>query len=92
MPAGLVSRPLAAMAVGCCARRRTHRLARRTGVARYLHEWEGEARGAITLRQLLEDTSGLETGGDTRDCSTVRRGTSLRACRDSQPARACDCC
>jgi CubicO group peptidase (beta-lactamase class C family) len=35
-------------------------------VARWLPEWEGEARGRITLRQLLEETSGLETGGDLR--------------------------
>ena len=35
-------------------------------VARYLPEWDDEPRGRITLRQLLEETSGLETGGDTR--------------------------
>jgi CubicO group peptidase (beta-lactamase class C family) len=35
-------------------------------VARFLPEWADEPRGHITLRQLLEDTSGLETGGDTR--------------------------
>ena len=35
-------------------------------VARYLPEWDDEARGRITLRQLLEETSGLETGGDIR--------------------------
>ena len=65
LPAGLVSRPLAAMAAGVAlAEGRLSSLD--VPVARYLHEWEGEARGAITLRQLLEDTSGLETGGDTR--------------------------
>jgi CubicO group peptidase (beta-lactamase class C family) len=35
-----------------------------TPVDRYLPEWDDEQRGRITLRQLLEDTSGLETGGD----------------------------
>jgi CubicO group peptidase (beta-lactamase class C family) len=35
-------------------------------VARYLPEWAEEPRGRITLRQLLEETSGLETGGDVR--------------------------
>ncbi len=63
MPAGLVSRPLAAMTVGVAlAEGRIGSLD--VPVARFLHEWEGEARGAITVRQLLEDTSGLETGGD----------------------------
>ena len=37
-----------------------------TPVARYLPEWDDEPRGRITLRQLLEETSGLETGGDIR--------------------------
>ncbi len=37
-----------------------------TPVARYLPEWDDEARGRITVRQLLEETSGLETGGDIR--------------------------
>lgn len=65
MPAGLVSRPLAAMAAGVAlAESRIGPLD--APVARFLREWEGEARGAITLRQLLEDTSGLETGGDPR--------------------------
>jgi CubicO group peptidase (beta-lactamase class C family) len=65
LPAGLVARPLAAMAIG---------IALSEGkigsldapVARYLPEWDDEPRGRITLRQLLEETSGLETGGDTR--------------------------
>ena len=65
LPAALVARPIAAMAIG---------IARADGkiaslddpVARYLPEWDDEARGRITLRQLLEETSGLETGGDTR--------------------------
>jgi CubicO group peptidase (beta-lactamase class C family) len=65
LPASLVARPVAAMAVG---------LALADGsiagldvpVSRYLPEWEGEARGRITPRQLLEETSGLEGGGDLR--------------------------
>jgi len=65
LPAGLVARPLAAMAIGVAIAER-----RITGiddpVARYLPEWDDEPRGRITLRQLLEETSGLETGGDIR--------------------------
>jgi CubicO group peptidase (beta-lactamase class C family) len=65
LPAALVARPVAAMAIG---------IALADGkigsldepVARHLHEWDDEPRGRITLRQLLEETSGLETGGDTR--------------------------
>ena len=48
------------------ARRRATSPASTIPVARYLPEWDDEARGRITLRQLLEETSGLETGGDTR--------------------------
>jgi CubicO group peptidase (beta-lactamase class C family) len=63
LPAGLVARPVVAMAVG---------VALGDGaidsldvpVARYLAEWDDEPRGRITLRQLLEETSGLETGGN----------------------------
>jgi len=63
LPAGLIARPLVAMAVGrAIADGRIESLD--TPVARYLPEWEGEPRGRITVRQLLEDTSGLETGGD----------------------------
>ncbi|MEO8019490.1 MAG: serine hydrolase domain-containing protein [Pseudomonadota bacterium] len=65
LPAALVARPLVAMAVGIAiADRRIASLD--TPVAHYLHEWDDEARGRITLRQLLEETSGLETGGDIR--------------------------
>ncbi|HEU5135970.1 MAG TPA: serine hydrolase domain-containing protein [Steroidobacteraceae bacterium] len=65
LPAALVARPLAAMAVGVAlAQGRIGSLDE--PVARYLPEWDDEARGRITLRQLLEETSGLETGGDTR--------------------------
>jgi CubicO group peptidase (beta-lactamase class C family) len=64
VPAGLIARPIAAMAVGrVLADGRTHSLD--DPVAATLGEWDDEPRGKITLRQLLEDTSGLETGGDT---------------------------
>ena len=65
LPAGLVARPVTAMAMGLAlADARLGSLDE--PVSRYLPEWEEEPRGRITLRQLLEDTSGLETGGDTR--------------------------
>jgi CubicO group peptidase (beta-lactamase class C family) len=65
LPAGLVARPLTSMAVGIALKE--GRIASLdTQVARYLPEWDGEPRGRITLRQLLEETSGLETGGDLR--------------------------
>jgi CubicO group peptidase (beta-lactamase class C family) len=65
LPAGLMARPLAAMAIGVALA--DGKIASLDGpVARYLPEWDDEARGRITLRQLLEETSGLETGGDTR--------------------------
>ncbi len=65
LPASLVARPLVAMAVGLAlADGRIASLD--TPVARYLPEWDDEARGRITVRQLLEETSGLETGGDIR--------------------------
>jgi len=65
LPAALLARPLAAMAIGVAlAEGRIASLDE--PVARYLPEWRDEARGRITLRQLLEETSGLETGGDTR--------------------------
>ena len=65
LPAGLIARPVTAMAVGLALA--DARLASLDEpVSRYLPEWDEEPRGRITLRQLLEDTSGLETGGDTR--------------------------
>ena len=65
LPAALVAKPLAAMAVGI-ALDEGHIASLNTPVAKYLPEWDDEARGQITIRQLLEETSGLETGGDTR--------------------------
>jgi CubicO group peptidase (beta-lactamase class C family) len=65
LPAALVARPLTAMAIGI-AKNEGHIASLDRPVARYLPEWDDEARGRITVRQLLEETSGLETGGDTR--------------------------
>lgn len=65
MPASLLARPVAAMAVGI-ALAGGHIKSLDAPVARYLPEWRDEARGRITLRQLLEETSGLEAGGDVR--------------------------
>jgi CubicO group peptidase (beta-lactamase class C family) len=63
VPAGLVAKPLVVLAVGqALADGRIRSLD--APIAEYLHEWEGEARGRITVRQLLDETSGLETGGD----------------------------
>lgn len=63
LPAGVIARPLAAMAMGLAvAEGRVASLD--VPVSRLLSEWDGDARGRITVRQLLEDTSGLETGGD----------------------------
>jgi CubicO group peptidase (beta-lactamase class C family) len=65
LPATVIARPVAAMAVGLAlADGRLRSLD--SPVSTWLHEWEGEARGRITLRQLLEETSGLETGGEIR--------------------------
>jgi CubicO group peptidase (beta-lactamase class C family) len=61
LPAGLIARPVAAMAVGLALHE--GRVALDVPVSQYLEEWEGESRGRITLRQLLEETSGLEDGG-----------------------------
>jgi CubicO group peptidase (beta-lactamase class C family) len=65
LPATLVARPAVAMAVGIALA--DHRIPSLDGpVSRYLQEWDDEARGHITIRQLLEETSGLETGGEVR--------------------------
>ena len=65
LPAGLVARPVLAMAMGLAIG--DGRLGPLDSpVARYLPEWDEEPRGRITLRQLLEETSGLEAGGDVR--------------------------
>jgi CubicO group peptidase (beta-lactamase class C family) len=64
MPAGVIARPVAAMAAGL-ALAGGHIESADVPVSRYLAEWDDEPRGRITLRQLLEETSGLEEGGDT---------------------------
>jgi CubicO group peptidase (beta-lactamase class C family) len=63
MPAGLIARPVTAMAAGL-ALADGDVASLDTPVANFLGEWEDEPRGRITLRQLLEETSGLEDGGD----------------------------
>lgn len=65
LPATLIARPMAAMASGIAlADKRIDSLD--TPVSKVLHEWADETRGRVTLRQLLEETSGLEAGGDIR--------------------------
>jgi len=63
LPADFVARPLAALAVGfAMADGRIASLDE--PVSKYLPEWADDARGKITLRQLLQETSGLEIGAD----------------------------
>jgi CubicO group peptidase (beta-lactamase class C family) len=65
MPGHFLARTLAALATGVAVR--TGLLGSLdTPVSRYLPEWN-DARGAITLRQLLQESSGLETGGDAAE-------------------------
>jgi CubicO group peptidase (beta-lactamase class C family) len=66
MPAGVIARPVAAMATGL-AQSEQVLPSLDAPVSRFLPEWRDEERGQITLRQLLDDTSGLETGGNTRE-------------------------
>ncbi len=65
-PADFLARPLAALALGVAIGEGLIGSLDEP-VATWLHEWEGEARGRITLRQLLNETSGLETGVDAAD-------------------------
>jgi CubicO group peptidase (beta-lactamase class C family) len=65
LPATVIARPIAAMSVGL-ALAAGHIRSLDVPVSTWLHEWDGDARGRITLRQLLEETSGLETGGKIR--------------------------
>jgi CubicO group peptidase (beta-lactamase class C family) len=65
LPATVIARPMAAMAAGIAlAEKRID--SPDSPVAGLLPEWRDETRGRITLRQLLEETSGLEAGGATR--------------------------
>jgi CubicO group peptidase (beta-lactamase class C family) len=62
LPATVIARPLVAMAAGVAlADGKIKSLD--APVASLLHEWDDEPRGRITLRQLLEETSGLDDGG-----------------------------
>lgn len=77
-PADFLARPLVALAVGV-AQADGHIASLDTPVSKWLTEWEGEARGAITLRQLLNETSGLETGVDAARVLGSRPFTNLPA-------------
>ncbi len=68
LPATVIARPIAAMAVGIAlAGAGGNRMRLDAPVSTLLQEWKGDPRGRITLRQLLEETSGLEVGGDLRN-------------------------
>lgn len=62
-PADFLARPLAALAVGFVFAE-GHIKSLDEPVAKYLPEWADDPRGRITLRQLLNETSGLATGAD----------------------------
>lgn len=91
LPAALVARPIAAMAIGIAlAEGKIGSLD--DPVARYLPEWDDEPRGRITLRQLLEETSGLRPAAIHGACCIARRGANRHRCRSSPPRAACACC
>jgi CubicO group peptidase (beta-lactamase class C family) len=76
LPADFLARPLVALAVGVAqAEGRIESLD--SPVSKWLTEWEGDPRGAITLRQLLNETSGLETGVDSAAVLGSRPFTNL---------------
>jgi CubicO group peptidase (beta-lactamase class C family) len=76
LPADFLARPLVALAVGVAqAGGRIDSLD--SPVSKWLTEWEGDPRGAITLRQLLNETSGLETGVDSAAVLGSRPFTNL---------------
>ena len=76
LPADFLARPLVALSVGV-AQADGHIASLDTPVSKWLPEWEGEPRGAITLRQLLNETSGLETGVDAAQVLGSRPFTNL---------------
>jgi CubicO group peptidase (beta-lactamase class C family) len=65
LPDTVIARPLVAMAAGIARAEKGDGLLDGS-ISAVLPEWSGDARGRITLRQLLEETSGLEAGGDVR--------------------------
>jgi CubicO group peptidase (beta-lactamase class C family) len=65
LPATVIARPMAAMAAGLALHERLIP-SLDAPVSGLLPEWADDARGRITLRQLLEETSGLEPGGEIR--------------------------
>ena len=91
VPAGLIARPLAAMAVG---------QAIAGGRIRSLDAPVARISRRMGRRAARQDHPAPVARGDqrTRDrrrhpgCSGVRRGTTWRGCRPSRPARACACC
>lgn len=64
LPATVIARPVVAMAAGIAQAGKSALLD--APVTTVLPEWSDDARGRITLRQLLEETSGLEAGGEVR--------------------------
>jgi CubicO group peptidase (beta-lactamase class C family) len=62
-PADFLARPLAAFAVGMTLAD-GHIKSLDDQIEKYLPEWDDDARGRITLRQLLTETSGLAVGAD----------------------------
>jgi CubicO group peptidase (beta-lactamase class C family) len=65
LPATVIARPVVAMAAGIARAGKGADLLDGP-VSAVLPEWSDDPRGRITLRQLLEETSGLESGGDVR--------------------------
>jgi beta-lactamase family protein len=64
--ADFLARPLAAISAGMALGDGSIK-SLDDAVSKYLPEWDGDPRGRITLRQLLNETSGLATGVDAAD-------------------------
>ena len=92
MPAGLIARPLAAMAVGPRARRRTHRLARRRRSRATCTN--GKTRRAAD--HAAPAARGHQRSRNRRRhrarCCAVRVGRSRAPAALRHRARACECC